>query len=272
MSARNADTYSHVAAGIYFSRQCNRAIPFPTGPRGVPKGDIESPMLLNSTGHPHDGRWTKRAHRNAVKQFKSRAESCPLMDDFIIWDGSDEDLNSIGVRGYAHFGDSYASGMGTGTTTWNKCRVGSNNYGDLLYQYFGDSSLPYERRSCSGDTTDGLYAQIEGWSNAPQVNVVTLTIGGNDLGFSDLVKDCVVSWGSHPSLVNTGAALRKSCLEDETKARDHMNDLSENGLRARMKEAYLRILSKANSGKRVWYHDTSWLSKLPLARSALALL
>jgi hypothetical protein len=29
MSARNADTYSFIAAGIYFNRQCNRAIPHP---------------------------------------------------------------------------------------------------------------------------------------------------------------------------------------------------------------------------------------------------
>jgi hypothetical protein len=52
------------------------------------------------------------------------------MDDYLIIDGPDDD--SVSVTGYVHFGDSYASGMGTGTTSGDSCRVGSSNCEFLL--------------------------------------------------------------------------------------------------------------------------------------------
>lgn len=174
-----------------------------------------------------------------VHQPSRRANSCPYVDDFIIWDGADAD--ATGILGYADSGDSYASGMGTGTTSGDKCRVRSNNYGDLLFHSFSDQSISYERRSCSGDTTDGLYSQIDGWGNANQAAVVTVTMGGNDLGFTDLVWYCVIT--PYTGL-NTGSRNRKLCIDCENKARDHMNDISDQGLRAHLKEGYLRILRK----------------------------
>ncbi|OLN96838.1 Mutanase Pc12g07500-like protein 1 [Colletotrichum chlorophyti] len=131
-------------------------------------------------------------------------------------------------------------GMGTGVTTTDKCRVGSNNYGDLIYNYFGSSSIPYQRLSCSGDTTDGLNAQIDKWTGADQVDLVTLTMGGNDLGFSDLVYYCVIT----PNTWRWGSSNRNWCAEAKKKARDHMADTSSNGLQARLKAAYQRILDK----------------------------
>ncbi|KAK3937884.1 Mutanase Pc12g07500-like protein 1 [Diplogelasinospora grovesii] len=207
MSAQNADTYSHIAAGIYFSRVCNRDIPYPTGP--------------------------------TVGQLEPRDTSCPFVDDYIVWDGADD--TTQGIIGYVHFGDSYASGMGTGTTSGDSCRVGSNNYGDLLYASFGDSSISYERHSCSGDTTDGLLAQIDKWTNAAQTNLVTLTMGGNDLDFSDLVYYCLIT----PNTATLSSWTRQSCVGTENKAIAHMEDLTDTGLRAKLKAAYLKILSKA---------------------------
>ncbi|KAL2128447.1 hypothetical protein VTI74DRAFT_9185 [Chaetomium olivicolor] len=257
MSAQNADTYAHIAAGIYFTRQCKRTIPHLAAVTVAERADsgvaavaatekrrlVEPPHITQQNSSPAPAR--RPLHERRPTQIingaaPSQSRQLPLMDDFIICDGSEEDLNSIGFLGYAHFGDSYPSGMGTGTTEGNKCRVDSNNYGDLVYRYIGDSSLPYERRSCSGDTTDGLYGQIDGWGNAPEVNVVTLTIGGNDLGFSTLVKECVISWG----VFTTGGGLRERCLKAEDATRAHMTDLSDNELRARLKEAYVRILRK----------------------------
>ena len=53
------------------------------------------------------------------------------MDDYLVIDG---DENAISVTGYVHFGDSYASGMGTGTTSSDSCRVGSNNCKPLQFR------------------------------------------------------------------------------------------------------------------------------------------
>ncbi|KAH8903035.1 SGNH hydrolase [Coniochaeta sp. PMI_546] len=279
MSARNADTYSHVAAGVYFSRQCNRAIPYPQPVTLAARAQTRNSAAVNESAerettalaaeavaivktrkrklepitapkearHPHDSRRLNQTLHEpgtlAVHQSKPRANSCPYINDFIVWDGNDE--GASGITGYAHFGDSYASGMGTGTTSGDKCRVGSNNYGDLIYQLLNDKSISYERRSCSGDTTDGLYNKIDAWGNAAQVTVATLTMGGNDLGFADLVYYCVITPNTAQPF---GSVNRKWCVDAENKARDHMNDMSDNGLRARLKDGYLRILRK--SGRR----------------------
>jgi hypothetical protein len=175
--------------------------------------------------------------------MERRAEICPFMDDYIIWDDDNPGDNSISITGYVHFGDSYASGMGTGDTSTDSCRVGSNNYGDLLYQWFGESRIDYQRHSCSGDTVDGLNNQITQWSNEGVSTVGTVTMGGNDLGFSDLVYYCVIT----PNTARLGSTNRANCVDTENKARAYMTDTSADGLQAKLTAAYLSILNKANS-------------------------
>ncbi|KAL0939950.1 Mutanase Pc12g07500-like protein 1 [Colletotrichum truncatum] len=257
MSVRNADTYSFIAAGIFFSQRCNKDIPLPACAPTSVKRDI--PPVLEarhqplssptSPHHPHGIRTGTEQEAGSIKAVTSgnleKRASCSKAQDWIIFDGvwdSDAEPEDFvpSTRGYAHFGDSYASGMGTGVTTTDKCRVGSNNYGDLIYNFFGSSSIPYQRLSCSGDTTDGLNAQIDKWTGADQVDLVTLTMGGNDLGFSDLVYYCVVT----PNTWRWGSSNRNWCAEAKKKARDHMADTSSNGLQARLKAAYQRILDK----------------------------
>jgi hypothetical protein len=92
----NADTWAHVAAGVFFGGRCNRDIAFP---------DISGASAAS-------------------------ANHCPFVTDYLIIDG-DESLDNI--EGYVHFGDSYASGMGTGTTTGDSCRVGSSNCKCLFF-------------------------------------------------------------------------------------------------------------------------------------------
>jgi hypothetical protein len=215
ISAQNADTYAHVAAGIYFSRMCNKVIPYPA----------------------------PSSNANSKREMERRADSCPFMDDYVIWDDDNPGDNSIAITGYVHFGDSYASGMGTGDTSTDSCRVGSNNYGDLLYQWFSDSGIDYQRHSCSGDTVDGLNNQITQWSNEGVSTIGTVTMGGNDLGFSDLVYYCVIT----PNTARLGSTNRANCVDTENKARAHMTDTSADGLQAKLTAAYLSILNKANS-------------------------
>lgn len=70
--------------------------------------------------------------------------------------------------------------------------------------------MSIEKKVCSGDTTTGLQRQIGEWASASSANLATLTMGGNDLGFSDIV------W---------------YCMAAEDKARALMNDQGESGLR-----------------------------------------
>jgi hypothetical protein len=47
-----------------------------------------------------------------------------------------------------------------------------------------------------------------------------------------------------PNTAPLGSTNRNLCVDEENKARAHMQDMGETGLRARLKEAYLRTLRK----------------------------
>jgi lysophospholipase L1-like esterase len=214
LSALNADNYAFVAAGIYYSNKCKRAIPLPQLP-------------------PPDSRIKRRDDQK--KALAARAE-CPNYVDYVIFDDP-----SAQIVGYVHFGDSYAAGMGTGATSGDGCRIGENNYGELLHKSWNDDSILFESRVCSGDTTKGLHRQIDDWKAPLKTNVGSVSIGGNDIGFADLAYHCVLT----PNTAHFGGTNRKHCLDAEKKARDIMQDQGENGLKAKLKAAYLRILEKS---------------------------
>ncbi|OJJ69758.1 hypothetical protein ASPBRDRAFT_197482 [Aspergillus brasiliensis CBS 101740] len=48
-------------------------------------------------------------------------------------------------------GDSYAAGMGTGTTTSDSCRMESNSYAELVQEWFNTEDFTYTNYACSGD-------------------------------------------------------------------------------------------------------------------------
>lgn len=91
------------------------------------------------------------------------------------------------VDGYVAFGDSFAAGMGTGTTTGDACRVGENSYPKLLNEYGKTPTSDFQNLPCSGDTVVGLMSQIDKWITPEKADVATISIGGNDVGFSKIV-------------------------------------------------------------------------------------
>ena len=93
---------------------------------------------------------------------------------------------------YVALGDSYASGPGIPTQVDSTCARSDQNYPSLLA---AARNWQLTDVSCSGATTTAL-AGPQG-SRAPQLDalgadtdVVTLTIGGNDLGFSSNLATC----------------------------------------------------------------------------------
>ncbi len=119
--------------------------------------------------------------------------------------------------------------------------VGENNFGDLNYKSWNDNTISYQRKVCSGDTTKGLDRQINEWSNQANVNVGTVSIGGNDLGFSDLVWYCIIT----PNTNQFGSTTRQLCIDAENKAKAMMADQVESGMKNKLKSAYLNILKKS---------------------------
>lgn len=105
---------------------------------------------------------------------------------------------------YVALGDSYSSGVGTNSYTLSSsCLRGVYAYPYLVSQQRANTSLSFV--ACSGATTTSLMSSQIQAVNA-STNIVTVTIGGNDIGFSSLIVQCTLGSCS-TALNNTRAGL-----------------------------------------------------------------
>jgi lysophospholipase L1-like esterase len=87
---------------------------------------------------------------------------------------------------YVALGDSYSSGVGAGGET-GSCSQSPNAYPPLWVSSHATASFKF--MACSGaKTTDVSANQISALSSS--TTLVTITIGGNDVGFSQVMIDC----------------------------------------------------------------------------------
>lgn len=105
---------------------------------------------------------------------------------------------------YVALGDSFSSGVGTNSYTLSSsCRRGVYAYPWLVAQQRPNTSLTFV--ACSGATTANVMSsQIQSVTAA--TNIVTMTIGGNDIGFSNLIVQCTLGSCSS-ALDSTRASL-----------------------------------------------------------------
>ncbi len=91
---------------------------------------------------------------------------------------------------YVALGDSYSSGVGTNSYTLSSsCLRSVYAYPYLLSQQRPNTSLNFV--ACSGaTTTDVMNNQIS--SVTGTTNIVTISIGGNDLGFASIIANCTL--------------------------------------------------------------------------------
>jgi len=98
---------------------------------------------------------------------------------------------------YVALGDSYASGLGAGNYSGGSCDHSSGAYPQLWANANHPASFAFV--ACSGaTTTDVINNQISALSSA--TTLVSVTIGGNDVGFSNVMITCVL--GSTSDCVN----------------------------------------------------------------------
>jgi lysophospholipase L1-like esterase len=92
---------------------------------------------------------------------------------------------------YAALGDSYSSGVGTGSYTLDSaCKRSVYAYPYLWAQKHAGTTLSFV--ACSGAKTSDLLAnQLQ--AVTPATTLVTMTIGGNDIGFASLIQQCTLS-------------------------------------------------------------------------------
>jgi len=130
---------------------------------------------------------------------------------------------------YTALGDSYSSGVGTASYTLDSgCKRSVYAYPYLWTQRHAGTALSFV--ACSGaKTSDLLSTQIGAVTGA--ATLVTMTIGGNDSGFANLIYQCTVS--------NCSAAL------DSTRA-----NLATT-LGAKLDSVYTTVKSRAAFGAKV---------------------
>ena len=132
---------------------------------------------------------------------------------------------------YVALGDSYSSGTGTRSYTLNSgCQRGIYAYPYLLAQQRANTSLVFV--ACSGaTTTDLMNNQIASVTSA--TSLVSVTIGGNDAGFSDVIVEC-----AKPALIS-------NCAGRVTTAQNFIR----NTLPGRLNTVYNAIKTRAPSAK-----------------------
>ncbi|MEV2217533.1 SGNH/GDSL hydrolase family protein [Streptomyces sp. NPDC050997] len=114
--------------------------------------------------------------------------------------------------GYVALGDSYSSGVGTGSylSASGDCKRSAKAYPYLWAAAHSPSSFDFT--ACSGArTSDVLASQLTPLNSATAL--VSLSVGGNDAGFSDVMTTCVLqSDSSCLSRIDTARAYVDSTL------------------------------------------------------------
>lgn len=106
------------------------------------------------------------------------------------------------VAAYAALGDSFTSGVGIPDQVDAECGRSDRNYPTLVSADLSPGS--FTDLSCGGATTEHM-TEPQG-SNPPQfdaleadTDLVTLQVGGNDMGFADIVTRCAVLGAFDPN-------------------------------------------------------------------------
>ncbi|WP_434744355.1 SGNH/GDSL hydrolase family protein [Streptomyces sp. A-14] len=99
--------------------------------------------------------------------------------------------DSAAAGGYVALGDSYSSGVGAGSYLSDSggCRRSTAAY-PYLWQA-ANSPASFDFVACSGATTSSVASSQLGVLSA-STSLVSVTAGGNDVGFADVMQDCVL--------------------------------------------------------------------------------
>ncbi len=181
------------------------------------------------------------------------------------------------LKSYVALGDSFASGEGAsnyrpGTDTErNRCHQSTNSYPYLL----GVRQASYASVACSGakvqnispsngrgsqiygevssgDSTKALDEHLPGYLaqadfvDKDNPDAVTVSIGGNDVGFANIIKRCVNPFESHAGNVASGFTCYSS-YED----RKELTDLIDRQL-PKLRDLYGRLKDNKLDGRRVY--------------------
>ncbi|HEX4247327.1 MAG TPA: SGNH/GDSL hydrolase family protein, partial [Pseudonocardia sp.] len=141
--------------------------------------------------------------RYGVRAFVA-AVGCAGIAAFTAGQAYADEGSDVGGN-YVALGDSYTAGplipMQNGQPA--ACLRSDHNYPSLVNAALHSSS--FKDVSCSGSTTKDMFSSQTATGNPPELNAVTehtdlvsLGIGGNDIGFSDIILTCAVQSPTKP--------------------------------------------------------------------------
>jgi len=94
---------------------------------------------------------------------------------------------------YWALGDSFSSGQGAGPYDWDNnadnCKRSTKAYGPLLAAAHEDD-WDFQFKACAGHWTTAIPGQIQGMPDYTEL--VTISIGGNDLGWTEVLRECLL--------------------------------------------------------------------------------
>lgn len=155
--------------------------------------------------------------------------------------------------------------MGTGTTKGDSCRVGSNNFGKLINDFTNNPDVDFQLRTCSGDTTVGVTRQINEWTNPEKADVATMSVGGNDLDFSKIIRYCILEmapWSTDK--------MREMCDGFIADAKVNIADASDKGLKSKLTAVYSKALQKSGRKVRTACYDQPQIQRCDAERGLRA--
>ncbi|MEU3099025.1 SGNH/GDSL hydrolase family protein [Streptomyces sp. NPDC006967] len=136
---------------------------------------------------------------------------------------------------YVALGDSYSSGVGAGSYTSESgaCKRSTKAYPQLWANANSPSSFRFV--ACSGATTSSVSSgQLSALSSS--TTLVSVTAGGNDVGFADVMQACVLrSEATCVSRVDTAVSQMQSSLPGRL-------DSLYSGIRSRSPQAHVVVL------------------------------
>ncbi|WP_069814271.1 SGNH/GDSL hydrolase family protein [Streptomyces sp. TP-A0874] len=149
----------------------------------------------------------------------------------LVGAGTAQAADQAAATGYVALGDSYSSGVGAGNydSGSGDCKRSANAYPKLWAAANSPSSFDFT--ACSGAVTGDVLSNQLGPLNA-NTGLVSISIGGNDIGFADVMTTCVLQSESN-------------CLARIDRARAELNS----SLPGKLDQVYSAISSKAPSAR-----------------------
>ncbi|KAF2012671.1 SGNH hydrolase [Aaosphaeria arxii CBS 175.79] len=129
------------------------------------------------------------------------------------------------IHRFASIGDSYAAGLGASERLDWSCSRYNGSYPSLLHsKYLGHPSSRSEQLlACSGATTaDVIEKQLPHVKN--NTDLITITAGGNDVGLTPVLNDCIYKFYAAGDCESSLAEARER-IADKGKLHKNMTEL-----------------------------------------------